>query len=79
MLDNLATGRWGNLEGLPLAPGARIAGDVRDAPLLARALAGVDAVLHLACRGLRFGRHAPRETHEVSATKATPANPVPAA
>ena len=68
VLDNLATGRWENLEGVPLAPGGRITGDVRDAALLARVLPGIDTMFHLACRGLRFGLHAPRETHEVNAT-----------
>jgi len=68
VLDNLATGRWENLDGLGLTADAKITGDVRDARLLARFTAGVETVFHLACRGVRFSLHSPRETHEVNAT-----------
>lgn len=68
VLDNLATGRWANLDRLPLAAGAKVTGDVRDAALLARLLPGTDTVFHLACRGLRFGLHSPVETHDVNAS-----------
>lgn len=63
VLDNLATGRWGNLDGIRAEC---IEGDVRD-----RALAGllknVSTVYHLACLGVRHSLHAPVETHEVNA------------
>ncbi len=68
VLDNLATGRWENLDGLPLPSNAKITGDVRNAVLLAQLAAEVDTVFHLACRGVRFSLHSPRETHEVNAT-----------
>ncbi len=68
VIDNLATGCWQNLDGLGLTASALITGDVRDAPLLARLMAGVDTVFHLACRGVRFSLHSPQETHEVNAT-----------
>ena len=68
VLDNLATGRWENIDGLGLAADAKITGDVRDAALLARLTAGVGTVFHLACRGVRFSLHSPRETHDVNAS-----------
>jgi UDP-glucose 4-epimerase len=68
VLDNLATGRWENLDGLGLAADAKNTGDVRDTGLLARLTAGVDTIFHLACRGVRFSLHSPRETHGVNAT-----------
>jgi len=67
VLDNLATGRWENLDGLPLSDSAKITGDVRDPELIARLMAGADTVFHLACRGVRFSLHSPIETHEVNA------------
>jgi UDP-glucose 4-epimerase len=68
VLDNLATGRWENLDGLALPANVKITGDVRDAALLARVMADVDTVFHLACRGVRFSLHSPGETHAVNAT-----------
>jgi UDP-glucose 4-epimerase len=68
VLDNLVAGRWENLDGLSLPPGAKVEGDVRDTALLRHVLAGVASVFHLACRGLRFGLHSPFETHDVNAT-----------
>ena len=55
VLDNLATGRWGNLDDLALEADKMVTGDVRDAALLARltgfflttALAGFFVVLAL--------------------------------
>jgi len=67
VLDNLATGRWENLDGLPLSNYAKITGDVRDTGLVMRLTAGADIVFHLACRGVRFSLHSPRETFEVNA------------
>ncbi|MFZ1545786.1 MAG: aminotransferase class I/II-fold pyridoxal phosphate-dependent enzyme [Candidatus Nitrotoga sp.] len=68
VLDNLATGRWENLDSLMLAANAKATGDVRDTKILARLMEGVDTVFHLACRGVRFSLHSPLETHEVNAT-----------
>lgn len=68
VLDNLATGRWENLDGLALPTSHQNTGDVRDADLLARLTTGVDTVFHLACRGVRFSLHSPQETHEVNAS-----------
>ncbi len=49
VLDNLSTGRAENLAAVHAHPGLRfIAGDVRDSALLAQAVAGTDAVFHLA-------------------------------
>jgi UDP-glucose 4-epimerase len=67
VLDNLVTGRWENLDHIGLPDDAKITGDVRDAPLLARLMAGVGTVFHLAARGVRFSLHSPEETHEVNA------------
>lgn len=67
VLDNLATGRWENLDGFGLHADAKITGDVRDAELISRLTAGVNTIFHLACRGARFSLHSPRETHEVNA------------
>lgn len=43
-------------------------GDVRDAGAVARAVAGADAVFHLACLGVRHSLNHPRENHEVNAS-----------
>ena len=43
-------------------------GDVRDASAVARAVAGADAVFHLACLGVRHSLNHPRENHEVNAS-----------
>lgn len=67
VLDNLATGLWKNLDGLGLPAAAKITGDVRDAAQLDRLTNGIDTLFHLACRGVRFSLHSPRETHEVNA------------
>lgn len=64
VLDNLATGRWENLDGVAAE---RVEGDVRDAALAARLLQRVETVYHLACLGVRHSLHAPVETHEVDA------------
>jgi UDP-glucose 4-epimerase len=52
VLDNLATGRWAHLEGIPQQSLIeRIEGDIRDAAAVARAAAGVEVVLHQAALG----------------------------
>jgi UDP-glucose 4-epimerase len=62
VIDNLATGRWENLDGLDGVK--RLTLDVRDV----RELPDCSVVFHLACLGVRHSLHAPRETHEVNAT-----------
>ncbi|WP_434048162.1 MULTISPECIES: SDR family oxidoreductase [Sorangium] len=52
VLDNLATGRWENLDGLPhQSLIERITGDIRDAAAVADAAKGVEVVLHQAALG----------------------------
>ncbi|WP_437516990.1 SDR family oxidoreductase [Sorangium sp. So ce1099] len=52
VLDNLATGRWENLDGLPhQSLIERITGDIRDAAAVAAAAKGVEVVLHQAALG----------------------------
>lgn len=63
--DNLATGRWENLDGVDAV---RMEGDVRDGRHLARVMSGVSVVFHLACLGLRHSLSEPLETHEINAT-----------
>jgi UDP-glucose 4-epimerase len=67
VLDNLVTGRWENLDGIALKADGKVTGDVRDAALVALLTSRVDTIFHLACRGVRFSLHSPRETHEVNA------------
>lgn len=67
VLDNLVTGRWENLDHTGLRANAKITGDIRDAALLARLMADVGTVFHLATRGVRFSLHSPEETHAVNA------------
>jgi UDP-glucose 4-epimerase len=67
VLDNLVTGRWEKLDHLDLPGDVKITGDIRDASLLARLMAGASTVFHLAARGVRFSLHSPEETHEVNA------------
>ena len=64
--DNLATGSWSNLDGVE--PVECIAGDIRDAEAVGRAMRGVARVYHLACLNLRESLHSPRESHDVNAT-----------
>src|SRR5258708_15889598 len=52
VLDNLATGRWENLDGIPEQTLVeRIEGDIRDAAAVARAAAGVEVIFHEAALG----------------------------
>src|SRR5215211_4981067 len=51
------------------AGGAKlVVGDVRDAALLDRELAGATAVVHMACDNLRASLAEPMHSHEVNAT-----------
>jgi UDP-glucose 4-epimerase len=69
VLDDFSTGNEGNLA---VHRGSSrvevIRGNVRDPAVVARAMRGVDAVFHLACRGVRHSIGAPLENHEVNAT-----------
>lgn len=68
VLDNLAVGRRENLpDPLPETMELVVA-DVRDPAGFESHLRGCDAVLHLACLGVRHSIHSPRENHEVNAT-----------
>jgi nucleoside-diphosphate-sugar epimerase len=52
VLDNLATGRWENLDGIAeQSQIERIEGDIRDAEAVAKAMAGVEVVFHEAALG----------------------------
>lgn len=52
VLDNLATGRWENLDGLPhQSLIERVTGDIRDAAAVAAAAKGVEVILHQAALG----------------------------
>ena len=61
VIDNLATGRWENLEGLNVEQRTMDVREVREFP-------EESVVFHLACLGVRHSLHSPRETHEVNAT-----------
>ncbi len=69
VLDDLSTGRKSNLADALQRPDVTfIEGDIRDRACVAKALAGVDVVFHLACRGVRHSIGHPIENHEVNAT-----------
>lgn len=52
VLDNLETGRWAHLDGIPAQSHIeKIEGDIRDAAAVARAAEGVEVILHQAALG----------------------------
>ena len=52
VLDNLETGRWEHLDGIPQQSQIeRLEGDIRDAAAVARAAEGVEVILHQAALG----------------------------
>jgi UDP-glucose 4-epimerase len=68
VLDDFSTGKVQNLEHLAGRAQPEIfRGDLRDRGVLERALAGVEVVFHLACRGVRHSIGNPEENHEVNA------------
>lgn len=73
VLDDMSNGSRDKLQDALSEAGASeheltvIEGDVRDEAALERAFRGADAVLHLACLGVRHSLHAPLENHEVNA------------
>src|SRR5262249_4893173 len=68
VVDNLTAGRRRNLDGLPPDAYELVVADIRDAERLGPLLPGIDAIYHLAGRGVRHSIHSPRETHAVNAT-----------
>lgn len=66
VLDDLSTGRADSVTGI--CGVELVVGSVLDEDAVSSALDGVDAVFHLASRGVRHSIHAPRETHDVNAT-----------
>ncbi len=68
-LDDLSTGSLANLHDASARPGFRfMQGDIRDTPLVERALENCDAVVHLAARiGLRIIVESPFDTLDVNA------------
>src|SRR4051795_9612081 len=52
VLDNLATGRWEHLDGIPAQSLIeRITGDIRDGAAVAKAAEGVEVIFHEAALG----------------------------
>lgn len=68
VVDNLVNGRRENLDFLPHPLCQLVAADIRDRETVAKHLAGVDVLFHLACLGVRHSIHSPEENHEVNAT-----------
>jgi UDP-glucose 4-epimerase len=67
-VDNLANGRWENLEGVPEKHCLRVTADIRDERKMAELMSEVEVVFHLACLGVRHSIHAQLENHDVNAT-----------
>ena len=67
-LDNLANGKRANLEDVPAAQHKLVVGDLRDLETVTKCVNGQDAIIHMACLGVRHSIHAPLENHEVNAT-----------
>lgn len=65
VLDDLSTGSRANLEGVDGVD--LIEGSILDDATVARALADVGIVYHLACLGVRHSIHQPLQNHEVNA------------
>lgn len=65
VLDDLSTGSAANLAGVDDVE--LQVGSILDVKAVHRALAGVDTVFHLACRGVRHSLRRPVDTHEVNA------------
>ena len=69
VLDDFSTGTEQNLAHHTGAANLSVThGDIRDRATVERAMEGVDAVFHLACRGVRHSIGYPMENHEVNAT-----------
>ena len=68
VVDNLVSGAWENLAGLPATQMTLLERDVRDLPSYESYLRDASIVYHLACLGVRHSVHSPAENHEVNAT-----------
>jgi UDP-glucose 4-epimerase len=68
VLDNLVNGKRENLADVPTAQCRLQVGDIRDLDVLTKAIEGQDAIIHMACLGVRHSIHAPVENHDVNAT-----------
>ena len=68
VVDNLATGKAENLDGLDDHTVRLEISDIRDQKHMEALMQKVDAVFHLACLGVRHSIGAPFENHEVNAT-----------
>jgi UDP-glucose 4-epimerase len=68
VLDNLVNGKRENLADVPTAQCRLMVGDIRDLDVLTKAIDGQDAIIHMACLGVRHSIHAPVENHDVNAT-----------
>ncbi len=66
-VDNLCNGKRENLDGLSEKACSLTVADIRDQSRMASLMAGVEAVYHLACLGVRHSLHSPKENHEVNA------------
>jgi UDP-glucose 4-epimerase len=68
VLDNFVNGRRENLaDALATGRVNIVEGDITDAAICARTVAGHDVVFHLACLGVRASLHDPFSNHEVNA------------
>ncbi len=68
IVDNLINGKQSNVEEVLSDRVEFVEADIRDLGRMAKLLAGVDRVYHLACLGVRHSIHSPRENHDVNAT-----------
>jgi len=68
VVDNLASGRRENLDGIVGDNVELVVEDVRNANLMAPLLRDVDIVFHLACMGELHSIHSPVENHAVNAS-----------
>lgn len=67
-IDDLSVGSEENLASATAAGARLVVGDVRDAELVKRELAGAAAVIHMACANLRSSLGDPRRAHDINAT-----------
>ena len=68
VIDDLSVGTAENVADAEAGGAKLVVGDVRDAALLDRELAGASAVVHMACDNLRASLANPMHSHEVNAT-----------
>ena len=68
VLDNLVNGKRENLADVPTSQCTLLVGDLRDPDVVAKTIEEQDAIIHMACLGVRHSIHAPMENHDVNAT-----------